>query len=380
MAATDRTDTPWLGSVLAAALALPGLAPQAQAETPPEQAELSLQQLSYRDWQPGLDRIHVQAPALGLVLPVGSRWAVEGSLVNDSVSGASPRYHTAVSGASRLDENRWAGDLKLTHYGERESWALGTAASDEHDYNSHTVSGEYRWSTEDNNRTWNLGLSLTRDAIGSSNDPSLDQHRRTWQWSTGVTQAVSPTDLVQLSLGGSHGTGYFNDPYKFPDNRPRLRNQFTLSARWNHHIESLGATLRTAWRSYGDTFGVRAQTVEAAWVQPIASGWQLTPSLRYTTQRAARFYDDPVYSSSLGVPFPPGYDANGYHSPDQRLSGFGALTAGLRLEVALAADWDANVSYDRYEQRSGWRLGGDGSPGLAPFSAQWWQFGLRHRF
>ena len=115
-------------------------------------------------------------------------------------------------------------------------------------------------------------------------------------------------------------------------------------------------------------------------MQPIASGWQLTPSLRYTTQRAARFYDDPVYSSSLGMPFPPGYDANGYHSPDQRLSGFGALTAGLRLEVALAADWDANVSYDRYEQRSGWRLGGDGSPGLAPFSAQWWQFGLRHRF
>ena len=39
-----------------------------------------------------------------------------------------------------------------------------------------------------------------------------------------------------------------------------------------------------------------------------------------------------------------------------------------------------DLSYQRYEQRAAWRVGGDGSPGLAPFSAQWWQLGVARSF
>ena len=35
---------------------------------------------------------------------------------------------------------------------------------------------------------------------------------------------------------------------------------------------------------------------------------------------------------------------------------------------------------DWYEQRSGWRLGGTGSPGLAQFKARFVQVGVAHRF
>ncbi|TAJ55800.1 MAG: hypothetical protein EPN60_07675 [Nevskiaceae bacterium] len=52
-----------LGSVLLAALALPGLLPtEAAAENAPEQAVLAYKQLYYQDSQPGLDRITVNAP------------------------------------------------------------------------------------------------------------------------------------------------------------------------------------------------------------------------------------------------------------------------------------------------------------------------------
>ena len=383
MAATDtRPVFPSLleGGVLAAALLLPGLAAPAHAETAPEQGLVALKLLSYRDWQPGLDRIHVRAPSLYVLAPVGSRWSVEGSLVSDSVSGASPRYHSAISGASRLTEQRTAVDFKLTHYGERDAWSLGAAHSEEHDYRSRTLSADYRWSTEDNNRSWNLGVAFSDDAIGSSNDPTLDEGRRTWQWTAGVTQVLSAVDLVQASLGASLGSGYFSDPYKFPDARPRQRDQYTAMLRWNHHLQPWNATLRTSWRYYSDSFGVRANTLDAAWVQPLNERVKLTPMLRYTTQRAASFYYDPVYSSSLGEPFPPGFDASGQHSADQRLSAFGALTAGLRVDWAIDSRWSMDLSYQRYEQRAAWRVGGDGSPGLAPFSAQWWQLGVARSF
>ena len=376
MAATD----PRLGSILAAALLLPGATIQASAETAPEQGEVALKALSYRDWQPGLDRVHVHSPSVYVLAPIGSRWSVEGSAVSDSVTGASPRYHSAISGASRMSERRNAEDVTVTHYDDRSAWSLGAAYSEEHDYRSRTVSGTYRWSTDDNNRTWNVGLGYGNDAIGSNDDPTLHRHRRTWQATAGVTQAVTPIDLVQATLGANVGNGYFSDPYKFPDTRPDHRDQYTSLLRWNHRFDALNATLRTGWRYYADTFGIRANTVDAAWVQTLTDRFQLTPSVRYTTQRAARFYFDPVYSASLGPPFPPGYDGVHDVSADQRLSAFGALSAGLRLDVKLDSRWTLDASYERYEQRAGWRLGGNGSPGLAPFSAQWLQVGVARSF
>jgi hypothetical protein len=374
VAATDAR----VGSVLAAALLLPGAA--VHAETAPEQGIVELQALSYDDWQPGLQRIHVFAPSVYVLAPIGTRWSLEGSVVSDAVSGASPRYHSAISGASRMSERRNAADATLAHYGDRDAWSLGVAYSNEHDYRSRAVSGNYRWSTEDNNRTWNVGLAYTNDAIGSSDDPSLDEHRHTVQFIGGVTQAATARDLLQWSLSASVGNGYFSDPYKLPDIRPDHRNQFTSVLRWNHDLDGLNAVLRSGWRYYGDSFGVRASTFDAAWVQFFGDRFQLTPSLRYTTQRAAKFYFDPVYSTILGPPFPPGYDGQHPVSADQRLSAFGALSAGLRADWKIDARWHLDASYLRYEQRGDWRLGGHGSPGLAPFSAQWFELGVACSF
>lgn len=370
------------GGVLAAALLLPGLQATALAETPPEQAEMSVKLLHYRDRQPGFDRIKVTAPSVYLMVPVAGRWSVEGSLVNDSVSGASPRYHSAVSGASRLDETRKAGDIQVTRYNDRDAWSLGAAYSTEHDYRSRTVSAGYRRSSEDNNTTWNIGAAFSDDWIGSSDDPTLSRGRNTTQLTVGVTQAWTAVDLVQLSLGANWGHGMYSDPYKFPDRRPDQREQYTLMTRWNHHFSDWKSTLRSSWRYYADSFGVRANTLETAWVQPLSGGWTVTPSLRYTTQRAAKFYYDPVYDASLGAPLPPGYTATSpqYLSPDQRLSAFGAITVGMKVAYEIAPRWTADLSLEHYEQRAAWRLGGSGSPGLARFQADWLQVGLSHRF
>lgn len=379
MAAIDARDK--AGAIIAAALTLPGV--MAHAESAPEHGEVAIKYLSYQDSQPGLDRIKVKAPSVYVLAPLSSKWAIEGSAVSDSVSGATPRYHSAISGATRkMEDKRRAGDVKVTRYFERSSWSVGLSRSKENDYDSRAVSLGATFSSEDNNRTWNVGVGYASDKIGKTGDPTLDERKRTTELMVGVTQALTPNDLVQVNLSFNIGRGYYSDPYKDPDIRPKRRDQRILLTRWNHYFNGPGATLRSSYRYYNDTFGIKAHTLGAEWVQPVSARVTLTPSLRYYTQSAASFYYDPVYDPDVGAPYPPGYFTNPpkYISPDQRLSAFGAYTVGLKLGVQLDADWSADIKFEQYEQRSNWRLGGSGSTGIDPFKARFVQFGLNKRF
>ena len=368
------------GPLVAAALALPGSA-AAQGEPGPGPGLLAFKWLSYQDSQPGLQRVGVTSPSLLVRAPLGERWAAELSATTDSVSGASPRYHTAISGASRMSDERRAGDVRVTRFNDRGSWSIGAAASDENDFSSRAVSVQARWASEDNNRSWNAGIGYTRDHIGSSNDPALDERRRTLELTGGVTQALSRLDLVQLGLTLVDGQGYYTDPYKSLDARPDARRQAIATLRWNHHFEASGITLRSHYRHYRDSFDVRSHTLQFEPVWQATARLAVTPSLRLYTQTAASFYYDPVYSF-LGAPLPPGYlEAPPRHlSSDQRLSAFGAVTLGIRLAWQVDEDWATDIQFDRYEQRGHWHLGGPGSPGLAPFSARFLQWGLSRRF
>lgn len=353
------------------------------AQTAPEHGEVALKYLQYEDSQPGLKRIKVSAPSLYVLAPLSSKWALESSLVSDSVSGATPRYHSAISGATpRMEDERHAGDVKITRYQDRATYSLGVSKSKEHDYDSTAVSFDASFSSEDNNRSWNIGIGHANDKISSSNDDALHERKRTTEFMVGVTQAVSSNDLVQLNFTLNQGRGYYSDPYKEPDIRPRKRDQSILLARWNHHFEGIGATLRSSYRYYHDTFGINAHTLGAEWVHPVGGRFTLTPSLRFYSQSAARFYYDPVYDPDVGAPYPPGYFTNPpeFISPDQRLSAFGGITVGLKAAVRLTPDWSADVKLERYEQRSDWRIGGQGSPGIDPFRATWLQLGVSRRF
>jgi hypothetical protein len=166
------------------------------------------------------------------------------------------------------------------------------------------------------------------------------------------------------------------------DNRPRERNQNTLLARWNHYHEGSGGTTRLSYRYYTDTFGIRAHTLGAAHVLPLADGWRITPSVRYHTQRAASFYFDPVYDATLGAPFPPGYVFGGtqFSSADQRLSGFGAVTLGIKVAKEISRYWTVDLKVEAYQQRGACRAFANGSPGLDAKRARSIQLGLTRQW
>lgn len=379
----SSANQPALGAlIMTAALALPGVHSSAHAETVPERGAINVRYLRYSDSQPGLDRISVDSPSLSVMVPIAGEWTVEGSLVSDHVSGASPRYHTAISGASRMQDERKAGDVQVSRYFQDGKISVGAAYSTEHDYVSRALSFSGSVSSESKNTTWNFGIGVAKDDINPVNLNVVDEHKNTWDAMLGVSQILTPRDIVQLNLSFSRGRGYFSDPYKLIDNRPRERNQSTLTFGWNHHFDAVEGTSRLSYRYYSDSYKIRAHTFTAEYVQPFANGWTVTPSIRLYSQRAASFYFDPVYDPTLGAPFPPGYviGSTQYVSADQRLAAFGARTLGIRIAKQLTSDWTVDVKYEHYEQRSSWRWFGDGSPGLAPLSAHSLQIGLMREF
>jgi len=362
-------------------MALPGLMTNAQADSAPESGIISFKYLSYRDKQPGLDRIAVSSPSLSVLFPVGRAWAFLGTRVLDAISGASPRYHAAISGASKMQDSRQANDIKVTRYFERATLSIGAANSTEHDYESRATNVTGTFSSEDNNTTWTLGTGYTNDSINPVNRAVVDERKSSRDYLLGASQVLTPNDIVQVSMTYSDGHGYYSDPYKSIDNRPRNRTQRAILTKWNHHLAS-GSILRSSYRHYWDSYDIRGDTFTLDWVKPFSNGVSVTPSVRYHTQSAANFYFDPVYHPSLGAPFPPDYLNNpaGFYSADQRLSAFGAITTGFKISKSVADGWEADMRADYYQQKPEWRWIGKGSPGLAPLTATVLQFGLSKKF
>ena len=363
-------------ALLAAALALPGIIPAiAIAQTAPEQSLLSVRYLDYRDWQPGADRITVRNPSFYLLTPLSDSVALEGSLVYDGISGASPLFHNSLSGASGkggVTDYRTAGDVKITKYLDGAAVGAGAAVSSERDYLSHSASFDWRVSSDDRNRTYALGLGVSSDRINSVNGVAVNQKRDTVDVLIGVTQVLAAEAIVQSNIGYSAGHGYYSDPYKTIDFRPNHREVLAWLTRYNQHLASFDATLNLSYRYTYDSFGTNSHTVEARWLQSLPDGWTVAPSLRYYTQSAADFYFDP--------PFPQGFDLGKPYSADTRLSAFGAFTPGIAATKTLPDDWTLDVDFEFYRQRSDWRVGGAGSPGIQPLSARWVSLGLTKAF
>ncbi|MEI6847724.1 MAG: DUF3570 domain-containing protein [Chlorobiaceae bacterium] len=345
---SKKTSTVLGATLISAAIALPSVQ-FAFADAPPERGIVSIKYLNYQDSQTGdtavkaemnRDRIAVNALSMMVVAPVAGEWSIGVSLIEDSVSGASPAYHSSgfptsktVSGAS--GELRHAGDLNLTRYFSRGSMTGGISYSKESDYISRSVSLQGSLLTEDKNTTFTVGGSFNDDSI-QLNAPNVvgvkkqtaDEHKQIVAGLIGVTKILSKSDIVQLNLGYSNGNGYYTDPYKDPDIRPRNRNNTTVMTRWNHHFNGTDGTARLSYRYYTDTFGIRAHALGAEYVQPLHHGWTLTPLLRLYTQSEADFYiaTSAAEKANPSTPTPP---PSGEQSITAKINGCRLLAPSL---------------------------------------------------
>jgi hypothetical protein len=373
--------------LLAAAMALPAIN-IAHAETAPEHGIISFKYLDYLDSQNSVvpdaysgasssqskDRIKVKAQSLLVMAPIAGEWSITGTYTGDSISGASPAYHT--NQLRKLEEHRDAGSIGITRYLPRGSISIGANQSNENDYFSRGFSLQGTVASEDKNTTFNAGVSVSNDAIDSSNHVAFGETKHVTDWILGVTQVITVNDIVQLNLGYSEGNGYFNDPYKTADKRPNSKDHYTILTRWNHYFNQTKGSSHLSYRYYDDTYGVEAHTISAEYIQPFGNGWTVMPLARFYTQTAADFY---VGVSPYSPEFPNPRTLK-YISLDQRLSEYGALTWGVKLSKQINPDWLIDFKYEQYKQKESWALTGNNNGGLEPFNFRSYQFGISRRF
>jgi len=390
-----------VGALFASAAMLLPSAKNAMADAAPEQGIVSMKYLNYHDSQKGdtdltagmsKDRMTVNALSFMGMVPIAGKWSVAATFIEDSVTGASPAYHgsgfpaNTSSGAS--GDLRHAGDLNVTRYFSRGTLTLGTSYSQESDYKSLGCSLNGTLSTESKNTTFSLGAAYNNDTIDLSRPNVVDSKKsdtpgkkRVVSGLFGVTQVMSQNDIMQMTVTLTDGDGYYSDPYKNPDVRPGKRRMFTFMSRWNHHFDGPNGTARLSYRYYTDTFGIKAHTFDAEYVQLLPKGWEITPSLRYYSQGAADFYV-PVGDAEFADPthFTPPPAGAKHYSEDQRLSAFGAFSYGIKVSKDLGRSWLADVKYEHCEQRYNWGINGKGDPGIPTFNMSAIQVGLSRKF
>ncbi|MCB0328300.1 MAG: DUF3570 domain-containing protein [Bdellovibrionales bacterium] len=364
-----------MSALVAAAAALPGLhaVPEASAQNMAEQAQFRFQYAYYKDWQgAGQDRISVRAPMAWLKTPVGESTEFEGSVVLDTISGASPLYHDTLTGASGIgiEDERFAGQAKVTEYFDDYSIGVNTSYSKEDDYESRGVAIDGRVWNENKSTTFAFGLSGNSDDISSTNNPDLDETSNTFGGLLGVTQVINKNSLLQSNLTFSRSSGYLSDPYKPGDIRPEERNRFAWLNRYVLYVPDLKGSFHLDYRHYRDSWGVNSHTFDSMWFQPIGEVWTLRPHVRFYSQSKADFFSNVFPDPTPGRAF----------SADQRLSGFGEITLGLKVIRDFGKDFSMHVGVDLVEQRGAWKIGSRGSPNIENFHEAILAFGFSKTF
>ena len=360
---------------MAAALALPGLAASlpAGAQGYPDQPTIAYKNVDYSESQTNhVRRMRLNTPLYYFYAPLNDHFAVEGSSATESLSGASPLFHSTLSGASGMgiSEHRNARDVRMIGFFRRSSISIQSARSTENDFVSSAITVEWRGSSEDNNTTLTLSAGREDDGITATGYPLLLETRHERSHLVGITQVLTPQSILQSNLTYVEGHGFYNDPYKVIDIRPSARSQTAWLTRLNRFFPDNQSALHLDYRYYRDNWGVEAHTFDVKYYLPLGGGWMVHPRARYYTQRGASFYRDVFPPPEFGQPY----------TADQRLSSFGAIDLGLKLSKDIEPGFTIDIKAERYEQRTQWRVAGDHSNEVLPLYANIVAIGLSKKF
>ncbi|MBL8535597.1 MAG: DUF3570 domain-containing protein [Betaproteobacteria bacterium] len=261
-------------------------------------------------------------------------------------------YRQASSGPRIVDQDQ--GGLTVQRFkGERQDWSAGLSLKQ----------------VIDRNTTASLGVSFDRSSGFLENPYKLVM--------MGFADPATPPVL----FGGLWFTRVFN----VAENRPHSRAQWAMDARWSHYFAGPDAALQLDYRFAQDDWSIRSHTFETLWSQAIGPDWLVTPRMRYYTQTAADFYQ-PYFLFALRAPtLPDGHLDFGrlpaqHYSSDHRLSGYGAVSAGVSVTRELSRGLKVEAGAEYYLHGGRLKAGGGGEDVFADYHYWLFNVGLKLDF
>ena len=298
----------------------------------------------------GLTVIH---PQVDLGVDLGEHVTLDASYTADAVSGATAKVYSidAVSSATTFSDLRHQGTVGLTFAGRRSRLGASASFGTERDYLSLTFAGN--GSIDLPGKNTNLALSYShgmdqvcdranaeaspferRTLIGADPckksiftgadtyvmDTAVLGTLTTWRdlaidtAQATVTQNLTPTSVLQLSLYGQVLDGMQSNPYRAvrigpnepQEHIPDTRARGAVTIRFNRFIPALRGAVHLQARGYSDTWGVNAGTVELGYSQYLGDALVFRLRGHLHQQTPATFFKDAFYyqtESSAGAYF-----------------------------------------------------------------------------
>jgi len=306
---------------------------------------------------------------------------VEG--IHESMSGSSPWYVypdpeegplQVMSGAT-ISETRDEVNLSLGFKQAGNAHTVLAGYSAENDYNAVFMSYGGERELGNNHTTLSWGASFSHDRLSPTDAEQYGRvkhaEKNNASGSFGFTRVINRNALIQSGVQVTYLDGFLSDPYKrmwingkvFNDNRPGVRTIFSWTTRFRQYFAGSNAALHADYRYYFDDWGIRAHTMDLAWVQPFGQNFELAPSVRYYGQAAADFYIPAIADG----PQPDRW------SSDYRLATYGALR--YRLSATWRAEtWSVNLNADIYNSKESLALSGPHF--VTPALVDYWRISL----
>lgn len=315
------------------------------------------------------DRILVQTHSVLFDQKLAPNVALNGSIIYDGISGATPTGGPPLPGRSRvptveLDDIRRAFVLEPRLSLGRHTVAPQVAYSKEEDYESVGLTLNYIVDFNKRNTTLNFGASHNADQVQGFHLDGRTEDKRSTDFLLGVTQVLGPATLFNATLTLGTASGYLSDPYKgfrftgypdpnalFPERRPGHRTKQILSTTLTQFIEPLGASAEFSYRFYHDSHELIGHTATLEWFQSLGRRVTLSPLIRYYHQSEAYFYRLSFDADPSDTENPPAIPIPQFYSADYRLSGLHTWTWGAGLMVKLGREFYFDAAYKRYEMR-----------------------------
>ena len=324
------------------------------------------------------DRYRIKSQQFRFERALNERFTLTVEGIHESMSGSSPWYVIpdpvvgplqVMSGAT-IFETRDEVRLALGVQNDAFKHSVSAGYSTENDYDAlfAAYTGEYQQSNKHTTLSW--GVSYSDDRLSPTDADMFGRiahaNKNSASVSFGLTRILNRNALIQSGLQITYHKGYLSDPYKemwinggvFFDRRPDQRTTFAWSTRFRQYFVGSNAALHADYRYYNDDWGVTAHTLDLVWNQPLGDFFELAPSVRYYSQRAADFY----------IPAITNGQQPDYWSSDYRLATYGAmryrLSANWRAEI-----WTLTLNADIYNSSESLALSGPhfDTPALVDF-------------
>ncbi len=326
-------------------------------------------------------RTTVLTPQVEIAYDYSADYSFKLSFGADAISGASPTFYDAASGASagsramttqsnvvwndiEYDDVRKFASLAVTkRFETRDELIAGINYSGESDYYSGELSVSYlHYLDSSKNQAVTIGGAYQKNQVlvpcfegdsqcdaasGSSQRFDIDL----FNVEIGFTQVIDKTSLVKISLFGAKEDGFLSNPYmnvvrnynvapriegeRKPDTRGSYGAMLWYAKALNDAVAVIGD-----YRYYRDDWEIDSHTLNLELNYDPGDKWGFGAGIRYYTQSAAKFYSgDKAY-----------FTDQKYASSDRRMSSFDAYTYKATAEYRWRKDLGLNAGVSYYNQ------------------------------